>query len=99
MSTVTQIVQIPDAASLPATPSRSATASTLKWLHNHSWGLFDQVLISATNFVTMVLTARALKPNSAEFGEFSLIYSALLFANVLQSTLITQPHNVLAATR
>lgn len=87
-------------AALPSPALKQSSAkSTLTWLHKHSWGLFDQVLISGTNFVTMVLTARALHPNSTEFGEFSLIYSALLFANVLQSTLITQPHNVLAATR
>jgi O-antigen/teichoic acid export membrane protein len=45
----------------------------------------------------MVLLARELGP--AAFGAFTLAYTALLFANSLQSALITQPHNVLGATR
>src|SRR5690348_16921655 len=61
------------------------------------WALADQVLISATNFVTMILVARGLTKHA--FGEFSLVYSGLLFANLLQTGLITQPHNVLGATR
>lgn len=61
------------------------------------WALADQILISGSNFVTMVIAARGLHPEA--FGVFTLVYSALLFANVLQSTLITQPHNVIGATR
>ena len=61
------------------------------------WALGDQVLISGTNFVTMVLAARGLHP--AAFGAFTLVYSALLFANILQSTLVTQAHNVMGAAR
>ncbi len=60
------------------------------------WGLTDQALISATSLITMVLLARELGP--AAFGAFTLAYTALLFANSLQSALITQPHNVLGAT-
>jgi O-antigen/teichoic acid export membrane protein len=62
------------------------------------WGLADQLLISATNFVTMALVIKAL-PDAAAFGIFSLVYSALLFANIIQSALVTQPHNVLATSR
>src|ERR1700761_5016742 len=61
------------------------------------WGLADQVLISGANFVTMVLAGRGL--GEAGFGEFSLVYNALLFANILQMSLITQPHNVLGSGR
>lgn len=61
------------------------------------WPLADQALVSGTNFVTMVLLARGMAP--ARFGSFTLLYAVLLFANGLQSSLITQPHNVLAATR
>src|SRR5439155_805329 len=35
----------------------------------------------------------------AAFGRFSIIYSILLFCNILQSTLITQAHNVLGTAR
>ncbi len=61
------------------------------------WAMGDQVLISATNFLTTVLIARVLSP--ALFGTFTLVYSALLLANIFQSTLITQAHNVLSLSR
>lgn len=61
------------------------------------WAVGDQMVISAANFATMILLARGLSP--AEFGGFTLVYSILLFANSLQSGLITQPHNILGATR
>jgi O-antigen/teichoic acid export membrane protein len=61
------------------------------------WAMGDQVLISGTNFLTTVLIARALLPSV--FGTFTLVYSALLLANIFQSTLITQAHNVLGANR
>lgn len=60
------------------------------------WALCDQVLISGANFVTMILVARGLTKSA--FGEFSLVYAGLLFANLLQSALVTQPHNVLGAS-
>ncbi len=77
--------------------------SSIRYLWQNSlvraglWGMADQALISATNFVTMVLLARSLSPSA--FGAFTLAYTALLFANSLQSALITQPHNVIGATR
>jgi O-antigen/teichoic acid export membrane protein len=61
------------------------------------WAVGDQMVISAANFATMVLLARGL--SRGEFGDFTLVYSALLFANSLQSGLVTQPHNILGATR
>ena len=61
------------------------------------WPLADQTVISGTNFVTMVLLARGMSPRA--FGSFTLLYSVLLFASSLQSTLVTQPHNVLGVSR
>jgi O-antigen/teichoic acid export membrane protein len=72
-------------------------AKLMEWIHRNIWAMGDQILISAANFITMVLAARAMQ--KTEFGSFTLVYSALLLANVLQSTLITQAHNVLGATR
>jgi O-antigen/teichoic acid export membrane protein len=66
-------------------------------LKKGSWGLADQVMISGTNFVTMVLLARGLGP--AGFGAFSLVYGAMLFANSIQGALIVQPHCVLSVGR
>jgi O-antigen/teichoic acid export membrane protein len=62
------------------------------------WALADQVLISLTNFATMILVAKGLH-DTAAFGTFTLVYSALLFANILQFALVTQPHNVLGSAR
>ena len=63
----------------------------LRLLGKAPWAVADQLLISATNFATMVLLARGLSQEA--FGSFTLIYSVLLFANSLQSGLITKPHN------
>ena len=69
----------------------------LRLLGKSPWAVADQLLISATNFATMVLLARGLSQEA--FGSFTLIYSVLLFANSLQSGLITQPHNILGIAR
>lgn len=69
----------------------------MDWLNRNIWALSDQILISAANFITMVLAARSMP--KTEFGAFTLIYSALLLANVMQSTLVTQAHNVLGTVR
>src|SRR5690349_17497922 len=61
------------------------------------WGLFDNGLISATNFCTMVLLARVL--NLEAFGKFTLAYSVLLFFNSAQSALVIQPHTVQGSVR
>lgn len=61
------------------------------------WGLADQVLISGANFTTMVVVGRAL--GKAGFGEFSLVYNILLLANMIQMSLVTQPHNVIGGGR
>ncbi len=65
-------------------------------LHRGVWGLCDQAFISATNFVTTVVLARALGP--ANYGAFALVYAAIFFASALQSALVTRPHNVIGAT-
>ncbi len=49
--------------------------------------------MSAANFATVVILARALTPSA--FGAFVLAYAALLFVNGIQTGLVTQPHNVL----
>ncbi|HWE01400.1 MAG TPA: lipopolysaccharide biosynthesis protein [Tepidisphaeraceae bacterium] len=62
-----------------------------------AFGLADQILISGSNFITMVLVGRGL--GIAGFGQFSLVYNILLLANMIQASLVTQPHNVLGAGR
>lgn len=70
----------------------------VKILGKSVWAIADQVLISGTNFVTMVVVARAMGKTAA-FGAFTLAYSAMLFANILQGTLVSQPHHVLGTGR
>ena len=74
------------------------SARTARRVGKDVWAIADQALISATNFATMILVARGLA-SPAEFGIFTLVYSALLFANILQVALVTQPHNVLGTAR
>lgn len=59
------------------------------------WGVFDQLLLSIVNFITLFLLARAVDPDA--FGAFSLVYGVMLIANYGQLAFITQPHNVIAA--
>src|SRR5438093_13556391 len=91
MSSIAQMIP----SEVPARPQPAA--ATLRWLGRNGFALGDQALISGTNFATGILTARALHPD--EFGTFSIIYVGLLLGNILQSTLVTQAHNVLGATR
>src|SRR5690348_7922098 len=79
-------------------PEASTAARPARRLVKDAWAVADQALISGTNFVTMVLVARGLG-SPAEFGTFTLVYSALLFANIFQVALVTQPHNVLGTSR
>ena len=71
----------------------------LRKLGKNVWALMDQVLISGANFVTQVLVARAMGDHQSEFGTFAVVIGVLLWCNMFQSTLITQAHNVLGATR
>jgi O-antigen/teichoic acid export membrane protein len=71
--------------------------SIARTIESSFWGISDQALVSAANFVTMVVLARALSP--ADFGLFVLAYAVLLFVGGIQSGLVTQPHNVLGATQ
>ena len=91
MSTLAQA--LPDA---PAEAQRPPLVSRLGFLRRNGWGLADQGLISATNFVTQMLPARAL--DRGEFGMFSVINTGMFFANIFQSSLVTQAHNVIGAT-
>src|SRR5437899_2377209 len=92
MSSIAPVLDLPATAE-----ARPKQGGLVGWIRGHSAALSDQVLISATNFLTGVLTARSL--DKGEFGVFSSVYAVLLLANILQSTLITQAHNVLGATR
>lgn len=57
--------------------------------HHISWTTADQVVVSGCNFLTGIVLARFLGPDS--FGVFVLLYSALLYVNTFQSALIISP--------
>jgi O-antigen/teichoic acid export membrane protein len=84
-------------STIALSPQSTAPARAARRGAKDAWAIADQALISGTNFLTMVLVARALGPS--DFGTFTLVYSALLFANILQVALVTQPHNVLGTGR
>lgn len=98
MSTVAPVIE-PSLSQPTEKPVLDYSAPALKKKFGKNiWALGDQILISGTNFATGVLTARAMHASPAEFGTFSVVYGVLLLCNILQSTLITQAHNVLGAT-
>jgi O-antigen/teichoic acid export membrane protein len=59
--------------------------------------LYDQLLVSGVNFLTVVYLGRRLAPEA--FGVFTLAYLSVLGLATLQTALVTQPLNLLGATR
>lgn len=58
--------------------------------HQHvNWTLADQAIVSGSNFITGILLARFLGPQS--FGMFVLLQSVVLYFNSFQTALIFQP--------
>jgi len=53
------------------------------------WALADQAVVSATNFLTNVVIARAL--GVTQYGVFALSWLALLFVNSIQNALVVAP--------
>src|SRR6478752_7774821 len=103
MSVVIENIPTRESSEIAETPRLTGTEKLRGLLGRNVWALADQVLMSGTNFATAALTLRALaldgEAGKREFGTFSTIYAVLLFANIIQSTLVTQPHNVLGVTR
>lgn len=69
-------------------PGQFIPASLLRPGQIH-WSLADQIVVSGTNFLTGVLIARYL--GVAEFGVFSLLWMAVLFAQSIQHAAISFP--------
>ena len=51
--------------------------------------LFDQILVSASNFITGIILVRGL--GLVEFGKFTVAYVVLLLANSVQLSFISSP--------
>lgn len=78
-------------------PARARVSAALHRVGRSIWPIGDQILISGANFTVHVLAARMLGVD--QFGVFSVVFGALMFATIFQSALISRPHNVIGATR
>src|SRR5688500_5153135 len=61
------------------------------------WPLADQGVVSAGNFLTLVIVARAL-PARSEYGGFGLALECIFYFTTLQSALVGYPLTVRGAT-
>jgi O-antigen/teichoic acid export membrane protein len=61
------------------------------------WPLADQGVVSAGNFLTLVIVARAL-PARSEYGVFGLLLECIFYFNTLQSALVAYPLTLRGAT-
>lgn len=61
----------------------------LKFGDRSASALIDQVLISGSNFLTTIVLVRGL--GLTGFGQFSIVYVLLLYANALQASFIANP--------
>lgn len=82
---------------LHAVRSRVPLEAATRYIRAAGWVIGNQAFVSASNFIGMVVAARVLSP--ADFGTYVLAYTAIWALNSLQSSLITQPHSVLASHR
>ncbi|MGH8772412.1 MAG: lipopolysaccharide biosynthesis protein, partial [Burkholderiales bacterium] len=69
--------------------------NALSRLHGPGWSIVDQSFVSAVNFLSIFLLARAMAP--AEFGVFMVAYTGLLVLIGLQNAFVIQPHNYIGA--
>jgi O-antigen/teichoic acid export membrane protein len=61
------------------------------------WAIADQGVVSLGNFFTTILLARSLTPEL--YGIWTVVFSLILFLNVLHASLITYPLSVRLASR
>jgi O-antigen/teichoic acid export membrane protein len=67
----------------------------LSRLRGPGWSIVDQSFVSAANFLTIFLLARAMAPE--DFGVFMLAYTGLLVLFSLQNAFVIQPHYYIGA--
>ena len=73
-----------------AGPNMFESARRLLSRYSHlNWALADQTMISGVNFLSGILIARYL--GVTEFGRFTLVWMAVLFANSLHHAMIIAP--------
>ncbi len=82
---------------VPASLRSSAGEAMGSLLKLGIWGAADQAVLSISNFVTLILVARAVGPR--EFGNYSLTLAVVLFVMSIQSAVLNKPYVVLSAAR
>lgn len=61
------------------------------------WGISDHALMSACNFIIMIILARVLTPR--DLGLYALAFTILVFMNGVQTAIVSQPHTMLGAPK
>lgn len=74
-------------------PPPALVARVSRLVGKAPWGVADQMLISASNMLVIVLLAWGLTQD--DMGGYVLVSTILLLFNSVQDGLITQPHNVI----
>lgn len=69
--------------------SEQISPGFLKKYEHINWALADQALVSGFNFLTGILLARLL--GLAAYGQYVLVYAALLYLNTFQASLVIAP--------
>lgn len=80
-----------------ATPGAPPMTSPAGRFGGAAISLLDQCIVSAVNFLIIVILARSLAPTA--FGVFMVAQLILVLLTSLQAALVTQPHNILGAQR
>ncbi len=73
----------------------SALSSLIRRYSHLNWVLFDQAMVSGSNFLTGIILARAL--GIAEFGRFTLAWMVVLFVQSIQHAAINAPMMTIGA--
>jgi O-antigen/teichoic acid export membrane protein len=80
----------------PLTLSKISTSALKRiWQDAKLWGIVDQCIASAGNFLSSVLVARSLHPNT--YGLFALLLSFFIIGNNFQALVVCYPMSVLGA--
>lgn len=70
-------------------------AKIVSRFHRPGWSVVDQSFVSAVNFLSILLLARAMQP--VEFGVLMIAYTGLMALYGLQQAFIVQPLNYIGA--
>ena len=82
---------------MPRSARDSLAAASGYLLKYGVWGVGDQALLSASNFLTLIFIARGVSPR--DFGSYALALTFVLFTMSLQTALLNKPFAGISASR